>query len=301
MGKRALILINKTAGTGRAGNDTLAIATGLAQRGYEPIVYPIIPGSGLTSETIIGQYDGLVDLIVCSGGDGTLNHVVGAVMGMNNKPVISYIPAGSTNDFAKGLGIPSGNAAALSVALDGEAFSYDIGKMNDRYFNYVAAFGAFSKVSYATDQELKNILGYAAYVISAISELPQSIGNSTHMKIDADGELFEDDYVFGAVCNCGSIGGMNIFGKTDVKLDDAEMELLLIHAPKNIIEFNEILGALATNIESSRFITVKQVKKVSFCSETECEWTVDGEFGGAAKQTNINVLNRAITIRVKKK
>ena len=301
MGKRALVLINKSAGTGKAGNNTFAIATGLAQRGYEPIVYPIIPGSGLDSESIIGKYDGLVESIVCSGGDGTLNHVVGAVMDMKNKPVISYIPAGSTNDFAKGLGIPSVHAAALDVALDGYPFSYDVGKMNNRYFNYVAAFGAFSKVSYATDQDLKNIIGYAAYVISAISELPQSLGYNSHMKIDIDGEIIEDDYVFGAVCNSGSIGGMNIFGKTDVKLDDGEMELLLIHAPKNIVEFNEILGALATNIESSNLITIKQVKKVKFMSETECEWTVDGEFGGAAKETDISVINKAVTIRVKHK
>ncbi|MBR4671370.1 MAG: YegS/Rv2252/BmrU family lipid kinase [Butyrivibrio sp.] len=301
MEKRALVLINRSAGTGKAGNNTLAIATGLAERGYEPIVYPIIPGTGLTSETIIGRYDGKVEKIVCSGGDGTLNHVVGAVMDMKEKPEIAYIPAGSTNDFAKGLGIPSVHSAAIEVALDGYPFSYDVGRMNDRYFNYVAAFGAFSKVSYATDQDLKNILGYAAYVISAISELPQSLGYNTHMKIEVDGEITEDDYVFGAVCNSGSIGGMNIFGKTDVKLDDGEMELLLIHAPKNIMEFNEILGALATNIESSKLITVKQVKNVKFKSETFCEWTIDGEFGGASKETDISVINKAITIKVKHK
>ena len=167
MEKRVLILINKTAGVGKAGNYTMDIVTRFAKAGYEPVVFPILPEDGITSESIIYQYDGRVDAILCSGGDGTLNHVVNSIMRMKNKPVLSYIPAGSTNDFAKGLGIPGVRARAIEAAVDGKPFSYDVGKMNGTYFNYVAAFGAFSKVSYATDQELKNVLGYAAYILSS--------------------------------------------------------------------------------------------------------------------------------------
>ncbi|SFB76243.1 diacylglycerol/lipid kinase family protein [Butyrivibrio sp. YAB3001] len=313
---KVLIFINKTSGIGKAGNDTLEIATRYALKGYEPIVYPIIPKSGLTSEKIIAEYaedfldvseifsdkkeiDGKIEVVLCSGGDGTLNHIVNEIMQYDKKPLLAYIPSGSTNDFAKGLGIPGTRAKAIEVASEGRPVSYDVGKMNDKYFNYVAAFGAFSKVSYATDQELKNVLGYAAYIISALAELPQNIGYSCHMKIEADGVIEEGDYIFGAVSNSSSVAGMNLFNVADVKQDDGEMELLLIKSPKNIAEFNLVLAALANMGNDNSYITYKQVKEVRLSSETEVEWTIDGEFGGAAKDTEISVINKAITILAK--
>lgn len=299
--KRALILINKTSGTGRAANETLEIATALAQKGYEPIVYPILPGSNLTSEEIIPQYDGKVDMIMCSGGDGTLNHVMNAIMHMKKKPLLSYVPSGSTNDFAKGLGIPSSKAKAIEVVSKGMPYTYDVGRMNDKYFNYVAAFGAFSKVSYATDQDLKNVLGYAAYVISAIAELPQNIGYSCHMKIEADDLYEEGDFIFGAISNSASVAGMTLFADSDIKQDDGFMELLLIKAPKNLAEFNAVIAALATKEPDNPYIIYKQVKSAKFVSDDETEWTLDGEFGGAFKETEIEVVEKAITILVGKK
>lgn len=299
--KRALILINKTSGTGRAASETLEIATALAQKGYEPIVYPILPGSNLTSEEIIPQYDEKVDMIMCSGGDGTLNHVMNAIMHMKKKPLLSYVPSGSTNDFAKGLGIPSSKAKAIEVVSKGMPYTYDVGRMNDKYFNYVAAFGAFSKVSYATDQDLKNVLGYAAYVISAIADLPQNIGYSCHMKIEAD-ELYEEgDFIFGAISNSASVAGMTLFADSDIKQDDGFMELLLIKAPKNLAEFNAVIAALATKEPDNPYIIYKQVKNAKFVSDDETEWTLDGEFGGAFKETEIEVVEKAITILVGKK
>lgn len=294
--KKALVLINKSAGTGKAGTDTLNIVTRLAEEGYEPIVYPIIPGTDLTSEKIIGNYDGEVSMILCSGGDGTLNHVMNAIMDLKEKPVLSYIPAGSTNDFAKGLGIPSVMSKAIDVAVNGTPFTYDVGRINGRYFNYVAAFGAFSKVSYATDQDLKNVLGYAAYVISAIAELPQNIGYSCHLQIEADDFIEEGDYIFGAVSNSASVAGMTLFANDDIKQDDGQMELLLIRSPKNLADFNGILAALAVREPDNPHITYRQVSKVHIVSDEEMEWTIDGEFGGAYKETNIEVINKAITI-----
>jgi YegS/Rv2252/BmrU family lipid kinase len=220
-------------------------------------------------------------------------------MGMEKKPRLAYVPAGSTNDFAKGIGIPAQRSKAIEAAVNGKPYVYDVGKMNDRYFNYVAAFGAFSKVSYATDQELKNVIGYAAYVISAVAELPQNIGYSTHMKVKADGVDEEGDYLFGAVSNSASVGGMNLFGETVIKQDDGVMELLLIRAPKSLAEFNAIMGALATKEAGNPYITYKQVPHVMIEADEEVEWTLDGEFGGAFRNTEITVVNKAITLMTK--
>jgi YegS/Rv2252/BmrU family lipid kinase len=298
--KRALVLINKVAGTGKGAKDTLDIATTLAQAGYEPIIYPIMPGTDLTSENLIEKYDGKVDMILCSGGDGTLNHVMSAMLTMKKMPLLSYVPAGSTNDFARGLGIPAVRAKAIQIAVEGTPFPYDVGKMNDSYFNYVAAFGAFSKVSYATDQELKNVLGYAAYVLSAIAELPQNIGYSCHMKIEVDGVMEEGDYIFGAVSNSASVAGMPLFADDSIRQDDGQMELILIHAPKNFAEFNAIIGALAVKEPDNPYLTYRQVHNVKFYADEDIEWTLDGEFGGSFKETEISILNKAISIMTKR-
>ena len=298
--KRALVLINKSAGMGKAGTDTFDISSRLAQKGYEPVIYPIIPGTELSSEKLLEEYDGKIDLVLCSGGDGTLNHVMSAMMDMKKKPVLAYVPAGSTNDFARGIGIPAQRARAIEVAVNGVPYCYDVGRMNDRYFNYVAAFGAFSKVSYATDQELKNVIGYAAYVISPVAELPQNIGYSTHLKVEADGVTEEGDYLFGAVSNSASVGGMNLFGETMIRQDDGIMELMLIRAPKNLAEFNAIVGALATKEEGNPYITYRQVANVKIESVEDVEWTLDGEYGGAYKNTEISVISKAITLMVKR-
>ncbi len=300
MKKRALILINKIAGTGKAGNDAYDIIKTVAENGYEPIVYPIVPGTDMTSEKLLAEYEGKIDMVLCSGGDGTLNHVMNAIMNMKDKPILSYVPAGSTNDFARGIGIPGQRSKAMEIAVKGKEYIYDVGKINDRYFNYVAAFGAFSKVSYATDQELKNVIGYAAYVISAIAELPQNIRYSIHMKVSAEGISEEGDYLFGAVSNSASVGGMNLFGDTDIHQDDGKMELMLIRAPKNLKEFNAVLAALATREEGNPYITFKQVKYANFYSDEEVQWTLDGEYGGAYTETKIEVVNKAITLRVNK-
>lgn len=300
MKKRALVLINRKAGTGKAGNEAMDIVTALGEQDYEPIVYPILPGTELTSENLVGQYDGKADLILCSGGDGTLNHVVNSMMKLKKRPILAYVPAGSTNDFARGLGIPAGKAGAIQAAVKGEPFSYDIGRMNDHYFNYVAAFGAFSKVSYATDQELKNVLGYAAYVISAIAELPQNMAYNCHMKIETDDLTEEGDYIFGAVCNSASVGGMKLLESADVHQDDGKMELILIRAPKNIGEMNLILTALAMGDVNSNFITFRQVTRVTFYSDENTSWTIDGEYGGDARKTEIEVIDKAITIMTKR-
>ena len=297
--KKALVLINKTSGTGKAGNDTIEIATKLAAKGYEPIVYPIIPGTDLTSETLIKEYGEQVDMILCSGGDGTLNHVMNSMMSLDKRPLLSYIPSGSTNDFAKGLGIPSVRSKALEVAVSGKPINYDVGKMNGRFFNYVAAFGAFSKVSYATDQELKNVLGYAAYVISAIAELPQNIGYSCHMKIEADDISEEGDYIFGAVSNSASVAGMTLFADNDIKQDDGQMELLLIRAPRNLAEFNAVIAALATREPDNPYITYNQVTHANLLADEEVEWTLDGEFGGSYRETRIEVISNAMKIMTK--
>ena len=294
--KKALLLINPAAGTGKAAGGIMDMIVKIAQNGYDPVVYPVIPGTDMISEKILAEHDGEADLVLCSGGDGTLNHVVQGVMQLENKPVVAYIPAGSTNDFAQSLHIPFEFSEALDIAVSGSPFTYDIGCINGRYFNYVAAFGAFSAVSYATKQELKNVFGHAAYILTGAAELYENLSYSCHMVINADGEVLEDDYIFGAVCNTVSVGGMKIQHTDNIMLNDGKMELLLIRSPKNLPELHFIISDLKNGILNSPYITSRQVSSVHLSSGENTAWSLDGEFGGSASETQIDVIPGAVTI-----
>ena len=294
--RKALILLNASAGTGRAGLNTWTIIKKFAENGYESIVYPIIPGTDLVGETLVTRYEGTVDIILCSGGDGTLNHVIQGVMRMKKKPRIAYLPSGSTNDFAKTLGIPAEFDKALDLIIRGKEYLYDVGKLNGSYFNYVAAFGAFSAISYDTDQQLKNILGHAAYIVNAVSDLYENMRFSRHIRIESDDFSLEDDFIFGAVCNSAYVGGFSIFKNLDVSLDDGKMEMLLIKTPGTAADMQGILNAFQRGTFDHPFITFRHISKVRFSSSEAIAWTIDGEFGGSFTDAEILVECQAVPI-----
>ncbi len=292
----ALILINEKSGIGKASSRVMTLIQRAAAKGYEPIVYPIVPDAGLSSDELLPMYDGRIELVIGCGGDGTMNHIVNGIMNMEHKPKVAYLPTGSTNDFAKGMGIPITRAKAIENAFEGRPFTYDLGCMNGRFYNYVAAFGAFSDVSYETKQSWKNILGYAAYVITAAGKLIQNTKYKRHMRIETDTGEIEGNFLFGAVCNTATVGGMKLLGKADVRLNDGKMELLLIYDTKSLVELQAIATSLLSGSSDHPNISLRQVKKAVFYSEDEVPWSLDGEFGGEVKKAEIEVHEKAITI-----
>lgn len=225
------------------------------------------------------------DLIVCSGGDGTLNEVIQGVMRSENKLPIGYIPAGSTNDFARGVGIPRNIIDATQWIIDGKEYPCDIGSFNDKYFTYIAAFGAFTEVTYETSQQVKNVLGHVAYVLNGISRLKNI--KSYHMKITYDEETIEDNYIFGMVTNSSSVAGL--LSLNEFLLDDGLYEVTLIKTPGNPLDLQRIIHSLL-NIDidiDTAYIKSFRTSKIRFeCSE-EIQWTIDGEFGGSYKAVDI--------------
>ncbi|MCR5625849.1 MAG: YegS/Rv2252/BmrU family lipid kinase [Lachnospiraceae bacterium] len=294
--KKLLFVLNSVSGKALLTKRFYEITEYFTQKGYMVTACPVNPVKNLGTDSLSESFISEFDIIVAGGGDGTLNHVINQLMECEKRPVLGYIPAGSTNDFAKGMKIDSSVKRSCRIITDGTPFAYDIGSFNKSYFNYIAAFGAFSAISYDTDQQMKNALGYAAYIINGIAELPQNLAYKCHMKIKADSFEEEGDYIFGAICNTISVGGMNIFGDSDVRLDDGYMEMLLIKAPDNITEAPDIINALTNGNWDNSHITFKQIKEVRIVSNEKTSWTVDGEFGGSLKQVDIKVLGGAITI-----
>ncbi len=234
------------------------------------------------------------DLIVCSGGDGTLNEVIQGVMKSRNKLPIGYLPSGSTNDFAKSMDIPTNIEASVEAVIQGRPISCDIGSLNSRYFTYIAAFGAFIEVTYETSQNVKNVLGHAAYILSGIAKLKKI--RSYHVKVTAADIEIEDNFIFGMVTNSSSVAGILSLG--DFLCDDGLYEVTLIKTPANPVELQRIIHGLMNLDEEldSRYIISFKASKITFECEEELNWTADGEFGGKFKKAEIVNNNKAVEI-----
>ncbi len=238
------------------------------------------------------------DLIVCSGGDGTLNEVIQGVMKSDEKLPIGYIPTGSTNDFARGVGIPKNIISAVEWIINGKPFPCDIGGFNDKYFTYISAFGAFTEVTYETPQQVKNYLGHAAYVLNGLTKL-NSI-RSYHLKITTDDEEFEDDFIFGMVTNSSSVAGL--LSLNDFLLDDGLYEVTLIKTPNNPIDLQRIIHSLI-NIDidiDTAYIKSFRASNIHFECDEEIQWTIDGEYGGKLKNVSVKNNKQAIILMADK-
>lgn len=295
--KKLLFVVNGHSGKGQIKNKLLDIIDIMIKEGYHVQVHTTQEREDATK--VVREQAKYYDLVVCSGGDGTLDEAVTGMMQSEVRTPLGYIPAGSTNDFANSLEIPKDMIQAAKTAVLGVPFSCDVGEFNGDYFIYVAAFGIFTDVSYATSQELKNALGHVAYILEGAKRLHTI--KSYHMRVEYDGNEIEGDFLLGMITNSTSVGGFkNMTGK-DVKLDDGMFEVTLIHKPKNIIELNTIIASLTNLKDETDLIDSFRADSVKFYSEEEIPWTLDGEFGGAHKEVQIKDHCKAVDIMINEK
>lgn len=292
MKKKLLFICNAHAGRQFIQTNMYAVLNSFEENGYETTIR-LTQKSKDPTEIIEEMPEGLYDLVVCCGGDGTLDEVVNGMMRRDMQIPIGYIPAGSTNDFGRTLHIPMNIKRAAVKAVSGEPFNCDVGMLNDEYFVYVAAFGIMSAVTYETDQKYKNILGYLAYVLSGIKEI--SSITSYNMKVTTDNESVEGEYLFGMVTNSESVGGFKSITGKNVKLDDGLFEVTLIRMPKLFIELQAIIASLLSGRMDNRYIYSTKTREITLSCNKLVPWNIDGENGGKAKVAHIRNLQKAIT------
>lgn len=286
-----LFIFNPFSGKAKIRHKIYEIIKYYTDQGYFVSIYPTSStGDGYTCiKNLKEEYS----LIVCSGGDGTLNEVVSGLMDGNLNTRLGYIPSGSTNDFGRSVGIPLDLNRALEISCYGELIQIDIGRMNNRYFVYVAGFGAFTKVSYSTPQKMKNALGYLAYLLLGIKELSELY--SYNMTIQYDGGSISGAFIVGLIMNSFSIGGFRNPISVLTKLNDGIFEVILIKMPQNILELQEIIAALLGDLKGCKHIIYFQSSYVEIQSDP-MEWVVDGEYGGKFEYTTIQNISQAISM-----
>lgn len=289
-----LFIYNATSGKGKIPSELSTILDAFTKSGYLVTAYPTQSKGDATR--VARELGAQFDRVVCAGGDGTLSETVSGLMELEHPPVLGYVPAGSTNDCAATLRLPrdAGKAAALAAG-EGIPRPLDIGKLNGQPFVYVAAFGAFTEVSYDTSQDLKNTFGHLAYIMAGIASIPSI--TPYHIKVEYDGQEIEDDFFYGMVSNTISVGGMKSLPTDRVVLDDGLFEVILVKRPVSILELAAGLQALIrqTPVDKSAVISF-HASKLKFTSAKPIPWTLDGEYGGSHEVNVVENCRRAITV-----
>lgn len=292
--KKLLFIFNPKSGKAQIKNRLLDILDLFVKCGYQVQVHVTQERMDARNQVILlGEQ---VDLLICSGGDGTLNEVVSGIMELEHPPELGYIPSGSTNDFASSLGISKRMLSAARQAMGGNHVTVDVGQFCDRqYFVYVAAFGAFTEVSYLTPQDKKNILGHQAYIIEGVKSLAGL--RAYQMTIEWEERILEGEFLFGMVTNTLSVGGFKGLVSQDVALDDGMFEVLLVRAPKTPVEFSNVASCLLFKEEESEFVYKFKTSSLKITSQDPIDWVLDGEFGGSKTLVEIRNLPRKLKIR----
>ncbi|MBQ0028701.1 MAG: diacylglycerol kinase family lipid kinase [Lachnospiraceae bacterium] len=297
--KKLLFVYNQHSGRGKIKYHLMDIIDTFVKEGYEVTAYPT-QYSG-DAKRIVMEKSSDYDMVICSGGDGTLDEVVTGMKECGNRLPVGYIPSGSTNDFANSLGIPKSMTSAAKVAIAGKPYATDIGRFNEDIFVYVAAFGMFAEVSYDTDQHMKNLLGHMAYIIEGAKRLPSV--SFYHFVIDYIDEedkhhRLENDYLLGMITNSKSVGGFkNITGK-NVTLDDGIFEVTLVRRTLTPLELVELAEAIDKREMDMNLVTTFRAKQITFASDGQVAWTLDGEFGGEHSRVEIVNEQKELTIMV---
>ena len=292
MRSKMLLVFNPVAGKGEFTLNLFEVIDRFTRGGFEVTAYPTTKARDAFEITLERAKD--FDCIVCSGGDGTLNEVVDALMLMEKRPRLGYIPSGTTNDFAFTHGLETDPLIGVKNILQGEVTAIDVGCFGKEYFTYVAAFGLFTDVTYGTSQNMKNLFGYAAYLLEGVKKLGAI--RHIHCVVECDDERIEDDFVLGMILNSKSVGGFRLHANDIVQLDDGKFELVLLRRLHNLTELQEVVSVLmGVGTISSSFI-VRSASRVRITCEEPVDWSIDGEFGGTHQQADIKVCQRAIEI-----
>ncbi len=290
--KKMLFIVNPQAGTRRVNRYMVEILDIFNRAGYEVTTY-ITAKSGDCAE-IARKRAMQMDLVVCAGGDGTFNEMITGVLQSGAQVPVGYIPCGSTNDFAASLRLPNHILKAAKAIVEGTPHPLDVGRFGDRYFSYVASFGAFTRASYATPQNIKNALGHMAYLLEGIQELSQL--KNVYVQIETENQSIAGDYLFGAVSNSTSVGGILTLDPKQVDMSDGMFELLLVRMPKDLAELGECIMALQKQQYNCSVITFVTANKLQITADPNMVWTLDGEREDGHEQVMVENLHHAIRL-----
>lgn len=290
--KKILLIVNPRAGMRKVNRYLPDIIRLFSDNGYRCETY--VTGSQGDATQYLKNYEETCDLVVCAGGDGTLNETVAGLLMAGIQCPVGYIPAGTTNDYASSIGLSNDVMRAARDIMNGCPQAFDVGTFNGRYFIYTASCGAFARASYTTSQAAKNVLGHLAYVLEGVKDLPSIRPLKLH--IEAEGRCMEEDFIFCSITNSTSIGGILKLDAQLVALNDGKFEVTLVKNPTTPAQLSRILSGLTSLDIPNEMIYFFSADRISIVSQNAIEWTLDGE--RAPETTEVSLLNLRSAVQI---
>lgn len=292
---KTLMIVNLEAGKGDFENQLSFVVMELKNKGFDVVIKYTEKDCG--ADKIIENYKLEYDVLIVCGGDGTLNQAVTALTNLNKKVSVSFIPIGRTNDFAKTLNLPKTGLEIAQNIINSRAVQTDTGVFNDKYFNCVASFGAFSEMVYNIDKKSKKKSGFFTYILNCIKQLKNI--KSYDIKVHFDNEIIEDEFIYCGISNSISIGGLKWFKSTEISLSDGLFEVVLIKKPESIFEYIGIIKSILLKDYSEDYnIIYSQDESLRIESQENIEWTIDGEDAGFYRNVEIGTIKKNIEFLV---
>lgn len=290
--KKLLFIVNPRAGKTKSRTPLFDAVARFSKAGY--LVNVFVTEKSGDATRAAAEMGSDYDIVVCSGGDGTLNETLSGLMTLPKRPQVGYLPNGSTNDFAASLHLSSNPVTAACNIIEGKPYHLDLGSHNDRYFAYVASFGAFTRASYSASQSVKNTLGHFAYILEGLNDLDSL--RPYKCRVEADGEVFEGNFIFGGICNSTSLGGLVKLDPDRVQMDDGKFELLLLRMPKNVIDLNNLIACMTRMEYDYPGVILRHVSSITLTTEDDIPWSLDGEYAASCPVVHIENLHHAIEL-----
>ncbi len=294
--EKLLFVFNPNSGKSQIKNNLFSIIDIFAQHNFSTTVFPT--QKPLDAYNIIKNEGKKYKIVVCSGGDGTLSEAVKALMTFKNKPLLGYIPSGTTNDFGYSLNISKNMEKAAETIIKQNPFACDVGMFNNEYFSYIAAFGAFTQIPHITPQQNKKMLGYLAYILEGLKHITNI--KSYEITVSHNGKTHKENCILGFVSNTISVAGYRRLDNLNIYLNDGLFEVCLVKTPKNAFDIQNIISSVVTQKFDSPYVELFRTNKLKIKSDTALNWTLDGEDGGYHNTVKITNIKQAINILVDK-
>lgn len=275
--KRARLIYNPSSGREEFQKKLPDILDFFEQAGYE-ISCHATKGAGDATQAAALAIERKFDLILAAGGDGTLYEVINGMAEKEGRPPLGIIPAGTTNDFARAIGLPVRNIMkACEHIVNGKAVPIDIGKINDKYFINIAGGGALTDLTYEVPSRLKTIIGQLAYYIKGIEKLP--FIRPSHVRIETDSLIIDEEIMLFLIANSNSVGGLEKLAPY-ASLTDGKFDCIILRK----ITLPEFLRIASHVIKGDHIndpdVIYFQTKHLKVTSTAKVMLNLDGELGG---------------------
>lgn len=276
MMKRARIIYNPTSGREIFKKKLPDVLQLFEQAGYETSCHATT-GAGDATIAAREACDRKFDLVVACGGDGTLNEVISGLAEQEYRPKLGLIPVGTTNDFARAIGVNVSIMEAAEVITTGQTVPLDIGRVDDKYFVNILAAGKITELTYEVPSKLKTMLGQLAYYLKGIEMLPKV--KPTRLKIEYDGKVFDEEAFLFLLSNTNSVGGFEKIAP-DASINDGQFDLLVLKK-SNIAEIIRVCAQLLRGQHvQNEYVLYTRASHLKITSDEKLLLNIDGEYGG---------------------